>query len=198
MKILKNLVFILMVVSSLVLVACTDGKESTSPRNPQVNGTENPEMNSEASQSEKASVSSPEATYKTVTLKTSAPFSSKVPIQSSAPVASKIPKPASPVSTKAPSIATKSPVQKIVASASIAPKVKVYTASELAKYDGQNGNPAYVAIDGKVYDVTNASAWRNGMHKGVSAGADLSEEINQSPHGKSVLTSLPVIGVFNK
>ena len=35
---------------------------------------------------------------------------------------------------------------------------KIFTEKELGKYDGQNGNPAYVAIDGVVYDVTNVSA----------------------------------------
>ena len=34
---------------------------------------------------------------------------------------------------------------------------KIFTEKELGKYDGQNGNPAYVAIDGVVYDVTNVS-----------------------------------------
>ena len=37
---------------------------------------------------------------------------------------------------------------------------KIFTEKELGKYDGQNGNPAYVAIDGVVYDVTNVSETR--------------------------------------
>ena len=69
------------------------------------------------------------------------------------------------------------------------------TLAQLAKYDGQNGNPAYVAVSGVIYDVSNAKAWRNGMHKnGVKAGVDQTSMIDQSPHGTSVLSKLPVIG----
>ena len=71
---------------------------------------------------------------------------------------------------------------------------KVFTLAELKKYNGQNGNPAYVAIDGVVYDVTSVEKWKNGKHQGVSAGNDLSKAIASAPHGKSVLTKLPVIG----
>jgi len=69
------------------------------------------------------------------------------------------------------------------------------TLEQLKKYDGQNGNPAYVAVDGTIYDVTNAKGWNNGKHKnGISAGKDLTKEINSAPHGKSVLENLTVVG----
>jgi len=69
------------------------------------------------------------------------------------------------------------------------------TLEQLKKYDGQNGNPAYVAIDGTIYDVTNAKGWSNGKHKnGLTAGKDLSKEIGGSPHGKDVLANLTVVG----
>lgn len=72
---------------------------------------------------------------------------------------------------------------------------KEFTLDELKKYDGKNSNKAYVAVDGVVYDVTNVDAWKNGEHKnGLTAGNDLSEEINKSPHGKDVLEELPVVG----
>lgn len=73
---------------------------------------------------------------------------------------------------------------------------KTFTLAQLKKYDGQNGNPAYVAIDGVVYDVT--SAWGGGMHNGVTAGNDVSKDIGRSPHGKSVLKKLPVVGKLKK
>ena len=41
----------------------------------------------------------------------------------------------------------------------------VLTLDELAQYDGQNGNPAYIAVDGVIYDVTNVSQWNGGAHK---------------------------------
>ncbi|HEY5562106.1 MAG TPA: cytochrome b5 domain-containing protein [Clostridiaceae bacterium] len=72
---------------------------------------------------------------------------------------------------------------------------KTFTVSELSKYDGKNGNSSYVAIDGVVYDVTNARAWRNGNHQGGAvAGKDLSKLISMSPHGSSVLANLPIVG----
>ena len=68
------------------------------------------------------------------------------------------------------------------------------TKTELAKYDGQNGQPAYVAIDGTIYDVSNVGPWQGGKHHGNVAGQDLSQAILKSPHLKSVLPKLPVIG----
>lgn len=69
------------------------------------------------------------------------------------------------------------------------------TLEQLKKYNGKNGNAAYVAVDGTIYDVTNAKNWSNGEHKGgITAGKDLSKEITGAPHGKSVLANLPVVG----
>jgi len=71
---------------------------------------------------------------------------------------------------------------------------KVFTKEELKKNDGQNGNPAYVAINGTVYDVTNVPQWNGGAHHGLTAGQDLTKEIANAPHGTSVLANLPVVG----
>lgn len=72
---------------------------------------------------------------------------------------------------------------------------QTFTFAELANFDGQSGRQAYVAVDGIVYDVTNASNWNNGMHNGVRlAGTDATQAIMSSPHGKSVLSGLPVVG----
>ena len=69
------------------------------------------------------------------------------------------------------------------------------TLEQLKQYDGKNGNPAYIAVDGVLYDVTNDSNWKNGSHKGYSAGRDLTDAISgKSPHGTSVLDSVPVVG----
>jgi predicted heme/steroid binding protein len=71
----------------------------------------------------------------------------------------------------------------------------VLTLEELSKYDGKNGNSAYIAVDGVIYDVTDVSQWKNGAHNGFTAGQDLTDEIkNVSPHGVSKLTSVPVVG----
>ena len=72
---------------------------------------------------------------------------------------------------------------------------KDMTASELKKYNGQNGNPAYVAYKGVIYDVTNARKWNNGKHQnGIVAGVDLTKAMGDAPHGEEVLKGLPVIG----
>ena len=71
---------------------------------------------------------------------------------------------------------------------------KTFTLEELAKNDGKNGNPGYVAISGVVYDVTNIKDWKNGQHQGLSAGKDLTTEIEKAPHGMSVLKDLTIIG----
>ena len=72
---------------------------------------------------------------------------------------------------------------------------KIFTLEELSTYDGNDGRPAYVSVDGIVYDLTNSGAWRNGRHNGFTAGKDLTEEINNvSPHGVKNLEGIPIVG----
>jgi predicted heme/steroid binding protein len=72
---------------------------------------------------------------------------------------------------------------------------KTFTIDELAAFNGKDGAPAYIAVDGIVYDVTNVSYWKNGMHNGFEAGRDLTEEIKtKSPHGVSKMNGIPVVG----
>ena len=62
----------------------------------------------------------------------------------------------------------------------------------------KNGNPAYVAVDGVIYDVTDVRQWQNGDHNGFEAGKDLTDEIkNVSPHGVSKLDLVPAVGVLS-
>lgn len=69
------------------------------------------------------------------------------------------------------------------------------TLAELAKYNGKDGNPAYVAVDGIIYDVSASPAWKNGGHNGFEAGKDLTNEIKTiSPHGVVKLDNVPEIG----
>ncbi len=76
--------------------------------------------------------------------------------------------------------------------------VKQFTLSELAQYNGKNGTKAYIAISGKVYDVSNVSAWQNGTHQGVKAGADLTKVFANSPHSASMLNGLEIVGALIK
>lgn len=84
----------------------------------------------------------------------------------------------------------------VTASSSSQANAKTFTLAELAQYDGKNGNDAYVAVEGIVYDVTNAAKWQNGNHYGVQAGTDCTTAISRSPHGTSVLDGLPIVGTL--
>lgn len=67
--------------------------------------------------------------------------------------------------------------------------------SQLAEFDGANGTTAYIAVDGVIYDVTNAADWTDGSHKGMQlAGTDATAAFAQSPHSSSTLADLPVVG----
>lgn len=70
----------------------------------------------------------------------------------------------------------------------------IISLEELATFDGQNGNLAYVAIDGIVYDVSGIPAWTDGKHNGNVAGKDLTEAIKSAPHGTTKLDGLTIIG----
>ena len=69
------------------------------------------------------------------------------------------------------------------------------TLEELSQYNGQDGMPAYVAIDGVIYDMSAIAPWAGGKHNGHIAGNDLTEDLKtRSPHGVRVLKLLPVVG----
>lgn len=71
----------------------------------------------------------------------------------------------------------------------------VLTSEELAEYNGKDGSPAYVAVDGVIYDVTDSDLWQEGEHNGFEAGKDLTDGLHEeSPHGDSVLDRMPVVG----
>lgn len=74
--------------------------------------------------------------------------------------------------------------------------MKEYTLEDLKQNDGKDGRPAYVAVDGIVYDVTNNNHWAGGNHHGNQAGCDLSEAILKSPHGKDVLKKINKVGIL--
>ena len=74
-----------------------------------------------------------------------------------------------------------------------------FDATELQKYDGNEGRPIYVAYKGKVYDVSNSKLWRNGLHmKRHHAGQDLTADIQGAPHEPDVLERYPQIGTLRK
>ena len=71
------------------------------------------------------------------------------------------------------------------------------TQQELAQNNGRDGNPAYVAYKGKVYDVSDSSFWISGDHLGAhEAGKDLTAELDMAPHGAENLQRVKPVGVL--
>ncbi len=72
------------------------------------------------------------------------------------------------------------------------------TAEQLAQYDGKNGQPMYVAVDGKIYDLTKCRYWKDGVHdkspQAAIAGRDLTEVLKTSKHGIKRVTRYPHVG----
>ncbi len=77
---------------------------------------------------------------------------------------------------------------------------RAVTNAELASGTGVDGHPCYVAVDGTVYQISNSILWVMGVHtptKGlIKCGFDHSQTILNSPHGKSKLKYLDVIGTL--
>jgi len=97
-------------------------------------------------------------------------------------------------STDAPSEETKTEMTTVAEE-----MLPVFTLEELAKYDGQNGNPVYVGYEGKVYDVSNVEEWKTGTHRGkIKSGQDLTDVLNnEAPHSSQRLKdNAPIVGVL--
>jgi predicted heme/steroid binding protein/uncharacterized membrane protein len=74
---------------------------------------------------------------------------------------------------------------------------KGLTPAQLAAKNGAEGNPAYIAHDGKVYDVSLSPLWEDGHHMGRHrAGEDLSAAFTEAPHGEEVFERYPQVGVL--
>jgi len=80
--------------------------------------------------------------------------------------------------------------------------LREFTLEDLKKYNGKNGMPVYVAVDGIVYDMTNVPVWASGRHKNLHSGG---EELTEAYHNKApksihkdrnILDKLPKVGVL--
>jgi predicted heme/steroid binding protein len=79
----------------------------------------------------------------------------------------------------------------------LAEKLQKFTSEELEEYNGENGKPAYIAYQGKVYDISQSDFWVGGEHMGMhQAGKDLTEELDLAPHREEMLERVKLIGTL--
>ena len=70
-----------------------------------------------------------------------------------------------------------------------------FTLEELHGYDGKEGRPAYIAVKGKVYDVTNSRLWKEGSHaRKHLAGNDLTDALKMAPHNEEKVNAMKLVG----
>jgi predicted heme/steroid binding protein len=70
-----------------------------------------------------------------------------------------------------------------------------FTYEELAWFDGKDGRPAYIAVLNVVYDVSEFPSWKGGIHFGILAGTDATEEFIAC-HSHQVIEKLKIVGVL--
>jgi predicted heme/steroid binding protein len=74
----------------------------------------------------------------------------------------------------------------------------LFTPASLSRFDGDRAR-AYVACQGMVFDVTDSPEWREGLHRNLHwAGQDLSEELEDAPHGIETLLRCPQVGRYQE
>jgi predicted heme/steroid binding protein len=77
--------------------------------------------------------------------------------------------------------------------------VRRFTKRELGQYNGKDGASAFIAYEGKVYDVSPSFLWQGGRHQVLhTAGVDLTAGLDQAPHGADLLERFPVIGMLEE
>ena len=86
------------------------------------------------------------------------------------------------------------------ATSNASPTEQSFTTEELARHDGLNGHDCLVAVDGDVYLIKGFALWRMGQHTPsggrARCGLDLTDVIDESPHGRSKLRLLKKVGTL--
>jgi predicted heme/steroid binding protein len=78
-------------------------------------------------------------------------------------------------------------------------KKRSFSKEELRQYNGKDGALVLIACKGKVYDVSRSFLWRNGNHQVLhNAGVDLTDSLEQAPHGEDFLERFPVVGTLQE
>ncbi len=75
--------------------------------------------------------------------------------------------------------------------------MKEFNSNELSKYTGKDGQPAYIAFKGKVYDVSDV--FQDAEHGGVKAGTDITETFGNMlcPHQETVFEKFNQVGTLS-
>ena len=79
--------------------------------------------------------------------------------------------------------------------------LKELTLKELSKYNGENGKPAYIAVNGIIYDVTNEAIFKKSPHNSVKLGTDITKYFKGCHNAdEGVLAKFPIVGtvIYNK
>jgi predicted heme/steroid binding protein/uncharacterized membrane protein len=67
--------------------------------------------------------------------------------------------------------------------------------ADLGYFDGVEERSAYIAYNGKIYDLTESDLWKNGLHfKRHKAGEDLTDMLKQAPHSEDKIFEMPQVG----
>lgn len=71
-----------------------------------------------------------------------------------------------------------------------------YTFNQLALRNGQDKPEIWIAYEGRIYDVTDSRLWYGGKHYEHWAGQDLTAELADAPHTKSVFRHFKLVGIL--
>lgn len=71
---------------------------------------------------------------------------------------------------------------------------RTVTMAEVEGNDGLDGRPAWIAVNGIVFDVSDSPGWEDGEHRGVKAGTDGTDLFVSSPHGYDFMARTPIVG----
>ncbi len=73
------------------------------------------------------------------------------------------------------------------------------TLAKLKQYNGKNGQKAYIAYRGNVYDVSSSPLWKNGIHKKIhEAGLDLTDAMENAPHAEEVFVDFDIVDTLDQ
>ena len=73
------------------------------------------------------------------------------------------------------------------------------TLEKLKQYNGKNGQKAYIAYKGNVYDVSSSPLWKNGVHQKMhEAGLDLTELLEKAPHSEEVFERFTIVDTLDQ